>query len=108
MKGIKRVTRKEVSKYKPSDLWTSRECEVFLKYCPSKRDRAFLSMAIDTSCRPSELLNLKIDDIKFKKTSDGLKHYAEITINGKTINIFRFRRKDCDLCSLFISLFVCL
>ena len=59
MKGIKRLTRKEISRYKPSDLWTSRECEIFLKYCPSKRDRAFLSMAIDTSCRPSELLNLK-------------------------------------------------
>ena len=84
MSGIKRLGRKEVSRYKPSDLWTSRECEVFLKYCPSKRDRAYLSMAIDTSCRPSELLNLRIEDIRFKSTSDGSKQYAEITINGKT------------------------
>ena len=84
MNGIKRLRRKEVSRYKPSDLWTQRECDVFLKYFPSKRDRAFLSMAIDTPCRPSELLNLRIEDIKFKSNSDGTKQYAEITINGKT------------------------
>jgi integrase len=84
MQGIKRLGRKEVSRYKPSDLWTSRECEVFLKYCPSKRDRAYMAMAIDTSCRPSELLNLRIEDIEVKSTSDGSKQYSEITINGKT------------------------
>jgi integrase len=84
MNGIKRLRRREVSRYKPADLWTQRECDVFLKYCPSKRDRAFLSMAIDTSCRPSELLNLRVEDIKFKSNSDGTKQYAEITINGKT------------------------
>jgi len=84
MNGVKRLTRKEISRYKPSDLWTFRECEVFLKHCPSKRDRAFLSMVLDTSCRPHELLNLKIEDIQFKITTDGSKQYAEITINGKT------------------------
>jgi integrase len=84
MRGIKRLGRKEVSRYKPSDLWTSRECEVFLKYCPSKRDKAYLSMALDTSCRPSELLNLRLEALKFKSTLDGTKQYAEITINGKT------------------------
>ncbi|MDN5847844.1 MAG: site-specific integrase, partial [Candidatus Nitrosocosmicus sp.] len=84
MNGIKRLTRREVSRYKPSDLWTAKECEVFLKYCPSKRDRAFISMAIDTSCRPSELLNLRLEDIQFKANSNGTKQYAETTINGKT------------------------
>lgn len=84
MHGIKRLGRKEVSRYKPSDLWTSRECDVFLKYCPSKRDKAYLSMALDTSCRPSELLNLRLESLKFKSTLDGTKQYAEITINGKT------------------------
>jgi integrase len=38
-------------------------------------------MAIDTSCRPHELLNLKIKDIVFKLTEDG-RQYAEITIKG--------------------------
>jgi integrase len=84
MQGIKRLRRKEISRYKPSDLWTSRECEIFLKYCPSKRDRAYMAMAIDTSCRPSELLNCRIEDIEVKSTSDGSKQYSEITINGKT------------------------
>jgi integrase len=84
MSGVKRLTRKEISRYKPSDLWTIRECEVFLKHCPSKRDRAFLSMALDTSCRPHELLNLKIEDIQFRISTDGSKQYAETTINGKT------------------------
>lgn len=84
MKGVKRLSRKEISRYKPSDMWTQNEWDVFLKYCPSKRDKAFLSMAIDTSARPHELLNLRIDDIKFKISSDGSKQFAEITINGKT------------------------
>ncbi|MDQ6722672.1 MAG: site-specific integrase [Thermoproteota archaeon] len=65
-------------------MWTIRECEVFLKHCPSKRDRAFLSMALDTSSRPHELLNLRIDDIQFRISTDGSKQYAETTINGKT------------------------
>ena len=49
MQGIKRLTRKEKSPYKPSDLWTEEEHELFLKYCPSKRDKAFHAMANDTS-----------------------------------------------------------
>jgi integrase len=84
MTGIRRLTRREVSRYKPSDLWTIKECEIFLKHCPSKRDRAFLSMALDTSARPHEILSLKIEDIQFRISTDGLKQYAETTINGKT------------------------
>jgi integrase len=42
-------------------------------------------MAIDTSARPHELLNLRIKDIIFKITDDG-KHYAEITIKGGKTN----------------------
>ena len=40
-------------------------------------------MANDTSARPHELLNLKIKDIKFKITSDGIQ-YAELLVSGKT------------------------
>lgn len=42
-------------------------------------------MAIDTSARPHELLNLRIKDIKFKISSEGIQ-YAEVTVNGKTGN----------------------
>ncbi|MGZ5471535.1 MAG: tyrosine-type recombinase/integrase, partial [Nitrososphaeraceae archaeon] len=83
MKGVRRLPRKEKSSYKPSDLWTVDEHSIFLKYCPSKRDRAFHAMANDTSARPHELLNLKIKDIKFKITADGIQ-YAEILVSGKT------------------------
>ena len=36
-------------------------------------------MANDTSCRPHELLSLKVGDIKFKKSSTGIQ-YAEVHI----------------------------
>ncbi len=71
MNGIKVLPRKELSPYKPSDLWTQRDNDIFLKYCPSRRDKAFHSMAIDTSCRPHELLGLKIKDIRFKVSTTG-------------------------------------
>jgi integrase len=83
MKGVRRLPRKEKSCYKPSDLWTIEEHSIFLKYCPSKRDKAFHAMANDTSARPHELLNLKIKDIKFKITPNGIQ-YAEILVSGKT------------------------
>ena len=83
MQGIKRLTRKERSPYKPSDLWTDEEHELFLRYCPSNRDRAFHAMANDTSARPHELLNLKIKDIVFKRAANGIQ-YAEVLVCGKT------------------------
>ena len=83
MKGIKQLPRKETSPYEPDDMWTIEEHAVFLRYCPSIRDRCYHAMANDTSARPHELLNLKIKDVKFKISSDGIQ-YAEITVNGKT------------------------
>lgn len=82
--GIKSLRRKEKSPYKPSDIWTDEEHEVFLKYCPQKRDQCYHAMANDTSCRPHELLAIKIGDIKFKVSSTG-KQYAEVhIIDSKT------------------------
>ena len=57
MLGVKRLTRKEVSRYRPVIYGQLENMKIFLKHCPSKRNRAFLSMAMDTSCRPHELLN---------------------------------------------------
>ncbi|MGD9533895.1 MAG: hypothetical protein AB7V56_09025 [Candidatus Nitrosocosmicus sp.] len=81
MKGIKQLPRKEISPYSPSDLWEQREHAIFLKYCPSIRDRCYHSLANDMSARPHEILNLKIKDIIFKRTNDG-KQYAEVSIKG--------------------------
>jgi len=83
MNGIRRLPRMEKSTYKPSDLWTEEEHELFLKYCPSIRDKLYHAMAYDTSARPNELLRLHIGDIFFRKTSEG-SQYAEIVITGKT------------------------
>ena len=80
--GIKRLKRKEISCYKPSDLWTQEDDLVFLKWVTNKRDRCYHTMSRDLSARPHEILNLKIKDIVFKTV--GNKQYAEVLINGKT------------------------
>lgn len=80
--SIKQLRRKEVSVYKPSDLWTDEEDALFLKYCPHKRIRCYHAMARDTSARPHELLKLKIRDVVFKSV-DGVQ-YAEVVLSGKT------------------------
>jgi integrase len=69
--------------YKPTDLWTAQDDLLFLKYSPSKRMKCFHTMAKDTSCRPHELLKLRIRDVTFKITPDK-SQYAEIQVNGKT------------------------
>ena len=45
--------------------------------------KCFHTMAKDTSCRPHELLKLRIRDVTFKITPDK-SQYAEIQVNGKT------------------------
>jgi integrase len=84
MQGIKRLPKKEITPYKPSDIWDSREHAIFLKYCPDKRDRCYHAMANDMSARPHEILSLKISDVKFNLTEEGIQ-YAEVRIReGKT------------------------
>jgi integrase/recombinase XerD len=80
---ISRLIRKEQSIYKPTDLWTQEDDLLFLKYCPSKRGRCYHAISRDSSCRPHELLKLKIKDVVFKMTSEG-RQYAEVLVNGKT------------------------
>lgn len=82
MEGIKKLKRKEKSIYKPSDLWTQEDDLLFLKHCPSKKYSCYHAISRDSSCRPSELLRLKIKDVVFKMV--GNKQYAEILVNGKT------------------------
>lgn len=80
--NIPALRRKEKSIYKPSDLWTEKDDLIFLKYCPSKRDKCFHAMSWDTGCRPHELLKLRLKDVSFKIHEK--KQYAEVFINGKT------------------------
>lgn len=76
------LKRRETSIYKPSDLWTQQDDLLFLKYCPTKREKCYHAISRDTSCRPHELVKLKIRDVVFKTT--GNYQYAEVLVNGKT------------------------
>lgn len=57
--GIPQLKRKEISCYKPSDLWSQEDDLLFLKWVTNKRDRCYHTMARDLSARPHEILNLK-------------------------------------------------
>jgi integrase/recombinase XerD len=83
LENIPQLKRKEKSIYKPTDMWTVQDDLLFLRYCPSKRMKCFHTMAKDTSCRPHELLKLRIKDVTFKIAPDK-SQYAEATVNGKT------------------------
>jgi integrase/recombinase XerD len=83
VQNIPRLTRKEKSIYKPTDLWTNEEDLLFLRYCPSSRIRCYHAVERDTGCRPKEILSLRIKDLVFK-TVNNSRQYAEITVNGKT------------------------
>jgi hypothetical protein len=82
VENIPQLKRKEKSIYKPSDLWTQEDDLLFLKYCASKRDRCYDAISRDLSCRPAEILDLRIRDVHFKIV--GNYQYAEVTVNGKT------------------------
>jgi integrase/recombinase XerD len=82
IENIHRLKRKEISIYKPSDMWTTQDDLLFLKYCPSKRDCCYHAISRDLSARPHEILKLKIKDVAFKTV--GNYQYAEVVVNGKT------------------------
>src|SRR5919197_1243355 len=44
--NIAQLKRKEISIYKPSDLWTEEDDALFLKYCPSKRIKCYHDVSI--------------------------------------------------------------
>ena len=84
MQNIGRLKRREQTTYKPTDTWTLEDDLIFLKYCPSKRDRCFHMMGRDTGTRTHELLKLKIKDIVLTQNAESAQWYAEVMVNGKT------------------------
>jgi integrase len=84
IENIPRLRRKEISIYKPSDLWTNEDDAISLRYCPSKRMKCYHAVSRDTSCRPHEILKLRIKDIVFKTIASNHHQYAEVLVNGKT------------------------
>ena len=83
MENVPSLKRREQSIYKPTDLWTVDDDLLFLKYCPNKRDRCYHAISRDTSCRPHEILKLRIKDVVFKTAGESYQ-YAEVLVNGKT------------------------
>jgi integrase len=84
MSGIIQLSRKSESTYRPEDVWSKQEQAIFLKYCPSKRDRAYVATNLDTSARPHEILGKNINELQFElEPSTGIQ-YSEITVSGKT------------------------
>src|SRR5438552_14446516 len=69
VENIPLLKRKEVSIYKPSDLWTEQDDILFLKYCPTKRIKCYHAISRDGSCRPHEILKVRITDVTFKLRS---------------------------------------
>ena len=53
--NLTQLKRKETSIYKPTDLWTQEDDQLFLKYCHSTRDRCYHTISRDTGCRPHEM-----------------------------------------------------
>jgi integrase/recombinase XerD len=84
MENINKIKRREISIYKPTDLWTEEDDVIFYKYCPSVRDRCWHAVSRDTGARPIELLRLKIKDVVIQQLGDGGYQIAKITVNGKT------------------------
>jgi integrase len=80
--NIQPLKRREQSIYKPSDLWTLEDDLLFLKYCPSAREKCYHTISRDLSCRPHEILKLRLKDIHFKNSGDY--QYAKVLLNGKT------------------------
>jgi hypothetical protein len=67
---IPKLKRKEISSYKPTDVWTAEDDLLFLKYVTNKRDRCYHAMSRDLSARPHEILHLKIRDAVLFRTVD--------------------------------------
>ncbi len=84
IENIALLKRREQSIYKPSDLWTLEDDLLFLKYCPSAREKCYHTVSRDLSFRPHEILKLRLKDIHFKNS--GNHQYAEVLLNGKTGN----------------------
>jgi integrase len=82
IENIAKLKRKETSIYKATDIWTQNDDLLFLKYCPSARERCYHTISRDTGCRPHEILGLRIKDVVFKMAGD--RQYAEVLVNGKT------------------------
>jgi integrase len=85
LKGYRAAKRKDGqrTRVKREDHWSAEEHLVFLTYCEDLRLTCYHAIALETGGRPSELLQLKIGDLKLKTSPTTGKQYAEFTIGDK-------------------------
>jgi integrase len=81
LRGIVLQTKKgSKSPIKAKDIWNDEDTAVFLRHCKdNSRLRFYHALAIETSGRPGELLQLKIGDIQIQTDAEG-KPYAALDI----------------------------
>lgn len=86
LKGHKGVNHKPVNKKRRTreQLWTPEDHVVFLKYCEDKRLACAHAMAHEIGCRPRELLDLKLGDIKVETIASTGKKVCRFNIGGGT------------------------
>jgi integrase len=81
LKGLVLQTKKgSKTPMKAKDIWNDEDTAIFLKYCTENpRLRFYHALAIETSGRPGELLQLKIGDINIETDLEG-KLYSTLDI----------------------------
>lgn len=77
-----KTTFERLSPYDDSEIWTKEELFSVLKYEPSLRNKAMITLMWDTNARPSEITALKVRDIDFHNAVKYAKGF--IPANTKT------------------------
>jgi hypothetical protein len=93
--GIAQLKRKEVSSYKPSDMWSQNDDLVFLKWVTNKRDRCYHTMSRDLSARPHEIC---MDDSAFiyETCSGDPRIYASMCNNAVIESILKTTKPSAE------------
>jgi integrase len=91
LKGYRAAKRHTKTSVKRQHYWTDEEHRVFLKYCEDLRLACFHAIHRDVGGRPSELLALKLGDIKVETAASTGKKVCQFWIGekGKTENSYR-------------------
>ena len=72
------VRKHELPIKSPNDILTQDEVLMMIDAADNPRDKAMIALLYDSAARPSEILNLKIKDVKLNKT------HGEVFVTGKT------------------------
>jgi integrase/recombinase XerD len=84
LRTLKPIAKKgSKSRVKTTDLWTREEDALFLKYCEDPLIACYHAMSRDCGARPSEMLAIRIGDVKVKKDSNSGKVFAEVQGVGR-------------------------